>query len=69
MTCGGLSAEGKWLAGNPEYLLPVPVLVAKFLGKFLAYLRKGFEAHTATGKVTPSAQVLLPPPARACSNG
>jgi len=62
VTCGGLSPEGKWIVGNPDYLLPVPVLAAKFRGKFLAYLRKGFETHTATGKEKPSEQVLLPPP-------
>ncbi len=62
VTSGGLSPEGKWIAANPEYLLPVAVLAAKFRGKFLAYLREAFKTHTATGITKPRDQVLLPPP-------
>ena len=62
VTCGGLSPSGKWVAANPEHLLPVPVLAAKFRGKFLAYLREAFKTHTATGKAKPADQILVPPP-------
>lgn len=62
VTCGGLSPAGKWVAADPEHLLPVPVVAAKFRGKFLAYLREGFNTHTATGKPKPDDQVLVPPP-------
>ena len=62
ITCGGLTAAGKWVAADPQYLLPVPVLAAKFRGKFLAYLREGFRTHTATGKPKPTDSILVPPP-------
>jgi hypothetical protein len=50
------------VGGNPDYLLPVPVLAAKFRGKFLAYLREAFRTQTATGKPKPADAVLRPPP-------
>lgn len=62
VTSGGLSPTGKWLLADPKYLLPVPVLAAKFRGKFLAYLREAFKTHTATGKAKPADQILVPPP-------
>jgi hypothetical protein len=62
VTCGGLTPEGKWVEADPQYLLPVPVLAAKFRGKFLAYLREACNTHTATGKLQPPEQVLVPPP-------
>ena len=62
ITCGGLTAAGKWVAADPQYLLPVPVLAAKFRCKFLAYLREGFRPHTATGKAKPTDSILVPPP-------
>ena len=62
VTSGGLSPAGKWVAADPQYLLPVPVLAAKFRGKFLAYLREAFKTHTATGKPKPADQILVPPP-------
>ncbi len=62
LTCGGLTPDGKWINGNPEYLLPVAVLAAKFRGKFLAYLREAFKTHTVTGKPKPVENVLMPPP-------
>jgi len=62
VTCGGLSPDGKWIAANPEHLLPVPVLAAKFRGKFLAYLREAFKTHTATGKSRPEHEILVTPP-------
>jgi len=40
---GGLSSDGqRWVASNPDYLLPVKVLSAKFRGKFLALLKQAF---------------------------
>ena len=62
VTCGGLSPAGKWVEGNPEHLLPVAVLAAKFRGKFLAYLRDAFETRTANGKAKPADRILVPPP-------
>jgi len=62
VTCGGLSPAGQWIPADPQYLLPVPVLAAKFRGKFLAYLREAFQTHTATGKPKAAEQVLVPPP-------
>ena len=64
VTCGGLTAAGQWLAADPHYLLPVPVLAAKFRGKFLAYLRQAFKTHTATGTPKPADAILVPPPDR-----
>lgn len=64
VTCGGLTAAGKWVAANPQYVLPVPVLAAKFRGKLLAYLRNGFHTHTAAGKPKSDGAVLVPPPDR-----
>jgi len=62
VTCGGISPAGQWIAANPAYLLPVPVLAAKFRGKFLAYLREALKTHTATGQAKSAQQVLVPPP-------
>ncbi len=62
VTSGGLTAEGQWVEADPQFLLPVPVLAAKFRGKFLAYLRAAFKAHTTTGKPKPPDEVLVPPP-------
>ncbi len=62
VTCGGLAPDGKWVDGNPDFLLPVPVLAAMFRGKFLAYLREAFKTHTATGKEKAPSCVLAPPP-------
>jgi len=61
VTCGGLTPAGQWVAANPEYLLPVPVLAAKFRGKFLASLREAFNPRTATGKAKRSEEILIPP--------
>ena len=36
---GGLSKEGKWIAGRKKFFLPVRVMAKKFRGKFLCYLR------------------------------
>lgn len=61
VTAGGLNADGRWVAADKEFLLPTPVLAAKFRGKFLAYLREGFCKLTAKGKPKPEDQVLRPP--------
>jgi hypothetical protein len=44
--------------------LPTPVLASKFKGKFLAYLKEGFNALTPSGKPKASDQVLSPPPGK-----
>lgn len=62
VTSGGFTPAGQWIAADPEYLLPAPVLAAKFRGKFLAYLREAFETHTATGKSKAEEKIMLPPP-------
>lgn len=64
VTSGGLSPKGKWINANAKYLLPVPVLAAKFRGKFLAYLREGFNARTHTGKLKAENDILQPPPGK-----
>ncbi len=62
VTAGGLTSAGKWVDADPQFLLPVAVLAAKFRNTFLAYLRKAFEPHTATGKAKSADQILVPPP-------
>jgi hypothetical protein len=62
VTSGGLTPSGQWVAANPEFLLAVPVLAAKFRGKFLAYLREAFDTHMASGAAKPPEEVLVPPP-------
>lgn len=62
ITSGGLDQNGKWIAANGGYLLPVPVLAAKFRGKFLAYLREAFNPETTRGKKKPKSDILVPPP-------
>ena len=64
VTCGGLTPNGKWIKGDPEYLLPVEVLADKFRGKFIAYLREGFNVYTARGKAKDPKKVLVPPPGK-----
>lgn len=57
LTAGGLRASGRWSVGDPAYLLPGPVLCAKFRGKFLAYLRAGL-----TGEGRRACDPALRPP-------
>jgi hypothetical protein len=64
VTAGGLDEEGRWVDADPAFLLPPAVLAAKFRGKFLAYLREGFEAPPASRTGTPAAPVLVPPAGR-----
>ena len=61
ITAGGLNPEGRWTEANPEFLLPTPVLATKFRGKFLAYLREGFNRMSPRGKLKSNDHVLLPP--------
>lgn len=61
VTAGGLSPEGRWKEANPEFLLPTPVLASKFRGKFLAYLKEGFNPISPRGNVKPKDQLLVPP--------
>src|SRR5215472_783620 len=54
VTGGGLAADGhSWVAGRRRYLLPVKVLSKLFRGKFLAGLKKAYQAGqlTLTGSV------------------
>ncbi len=40
---GGLSADGqRWIAGRPNYFLPVDVLSRVFRGKFITRLNQAF---------------------------
>jgi len=61
VTAGGLNADGRWVRANTDFLIPTPVLAAKFRGKFLAYLREGFSKLTVTGRIKPEDQVLRAP--------
>ena len=64
VTCGGLAPNGKWIKADSDYLLPVPVLAAKFRGKFLAYLCEGFNLYTEKGKAKDPKKVMIPPPGK-----
>ncbi len=49
VTGGGLSPDGnRWIAGRPGYFLPVKVLGRLFRGKFLAGLKKAYDAQQLT---------------------
>jgi hypothetical protein len=61
VTAGGLNAQGHWVEADGDFLLPTGVLSAKFRGKFLAYLREGFNALSLRGKVKAEDQVLGAP--------
>jgi hypothetical protein len=64
VTAGGLNPDGRWVSANTDFLLPTPVLAAKFKGKFLAYLKEGFNPLTPKGRPKPADQVLSPPPGK-----
>jgi len=53
VTGGGLSPDGRWVAGQEDYFLPVRVLGQLFRGKFLAGLKAAYQAGqlTLTGSV------------------
>ena len=61
VSAGGLDASGQWEEADSDFLLPTPVLASKFRGKFLAYLREGFNPISPRGKVKSKDQVLAPP--------
>jgi hypothetical protein len=49
---GGLSQDGqRWIAGRPDYLLPVLVLSQLFRGRMLSML---LEAHAASSSMAPT---------------
>jgi hypothetical protein len=60
VSAGGLNDDGRWVRANSEFLLPTPVLAAKFRGKFLDYLRNGYAKYTAKGKPKQENQILKP---------
>jgi len=61
VSAGGLDDTGQWKEADADFLLPTPVLASKFRGKFLAYLREGFNLMSPRGKEKSKDQVLLPP--------
>lgn len=61
VTAGGLNDDGRWVRADDEFLMPTPVLAAKFRGKFLAYLKEGFSKYTASGKPKAEDQILKAP--------
>jgi hypothetical protein len=61
VTAGGLNVQGRWVEADGDFLLPTGVLAAKFRGKFLAYLREGFQSLSVRGRVKPDEQVLVAP--------
>jgi Putative transposase/Transposase zinc-binding domain len=63
VTAGGLNPDGRWVGADKDFLLPTPVLAAKFRGKFLAYLKQGFGGLTKTGHPKPEDQVMRTPSA------
>jgi len=44
VTGGGLSRDRRWLSCRKSFFIPVRVMSALFRGKFLDYLKEGFEA-------------------------
>jgi hypothetical protein len=61
VTAGGLTDDGRWVGANEEFLLPTPVLAAKFRGKFLAYLRKALCRRTSKGVEKEKSKILRLP--------
>jgi len=61
VTAGGLNPHSQWKEANGEFLLPTQVLATKFRGKFLAYLKEGFNPISPRGRVKHKDQVLVPP--------
>jgi hypothetical protein len=71
VSAGGLTPDGRWIDADEDFLIPTPVLASKFRGKFLAYLKEGFNPVTPGGNVKPADQMLAPPPGmrvRQCLN-
>ena len=61
VTAGGLNSEGRWTEADSEFLVPTGVLSAKFRGKFLAYLREGFNLMRARDGAKGHEETLLAP--------
>ena len=61
VTAGGLDDRGQWKEAEADFLLPTPVLASKFRGKFLAYLREGFNSMMPRGGKKSADHVLKPP--------
>jgi ssDNA-binding Zn-finger/Zn-ribbon topoisomerase 1 len=61
VTAGGLNDDGRWVCANDDFLLPTPVLAAKFRGKFLAYLKKALCKRTNIGVEKDKSQLLCLP--------
>jgi hypothetical protein len=61
VSAGGLNVDGRWVRADEEFLLPTPVLAAKFRGKFLAYLRKALFRRTAKGVEKDKSKILRLP--------
>lgn len=61
VTAGGVTPEGHWKEADGNFLLPTGVLAAKFRGKFLSYLREGFNELSPCGKVKSKEQMLAAP--------
>lgn len=61
VTAGGLNSDGRWVRVNDEFLLPTPVLAAKFRGKFLAYLKEALCKRTHAGAEKDKSQILRLP--------
>ena len=71
VTAGGLTSDGRWIDAKEDFLIYTPVLASKFRGKFLAYLKEGFNPLTPGGRVKPESEMLVPPPGmsvRQCLN-
>ena len=61
VTAGGLNPEGRWTEADSDFLVPTAVLSAKFRGKFLAYLREGFNGLRARDEAKAQEETLLAP--------
>ena len=61
VTAGGLNPEGRWTEADSDFLVPTAVLSAKFRGKFLAYLREGFNGLRARDEAKAHEETLLAP--------
>jgi hypothetical protein len=61
VTAGGLNPDGLWKEADGKFLIPTGVLAAKFRGKFLSYLRDGFNELSPCGRVKSKEQMLATP--------
>lgn len=61
VSAGGLNSDDRWVSARNDFLVPTPVLAAKFRGKFLVYLKAGFSRKTPSGQTKPETDILRPP--------